>query len=139
MPSTKNDKKIESLDNLFESFSEALHPTKEELKKELANAGIDPELVSKNGLNFIYRLQARIRIELAKKEMLEKVAVAKEAIKALVPKLSVNHKEQLAKLLFGEQAAVAVNFNKLNDLSDSDIIDMLDEVQLLEFLESIKK
>ncbi|MES1181826.1 MAG: hypothetical protein ABUL44_03435, partial [Flavobacterium sp.] len=91
------------------------------------------------GLSFVQKLQARTKIELAKKEMQEKVEAAKQAIKDFTPRLSANHKEQLAKLLFGEQATIAVNFNKLNELSDTDIIDMLNEVQLLEFLESLKK
>jgi hypothetical protein len=128
----------EPLDNLFEAFSSELYPTKEAIKKELQDRGMDGESIGREGLSFVNKLQARMKITLAKREMLSKVAAAKEAIKALVPKLSINNKEQLAKLLFGDQATVAVNFNKLNELSDEDIISMLDEVQLLEFLDKIK-
>lgn len=139
MSTSKNDKLKDSLDNLFDAFSEVLYPTKEQMKEALSEEGIDPDKITKEGVAYIKKLQARTKMELAKKEMLSKVEAAKLAIKELVPKLSANHKEKLAHLLFGEQAVVSVNFNKLNELSDTDIIDMLDEVQLLEFLESLKK
>jgi hypothetical protein len=135
----KNNHRTESLDNLFNAFSETIHPTKEELKKELVARGIDAESVLREGLPFIQKLQGRARIELAKKTMLAKIKAAKDAIKLLAPRLTVGNKEELARILFGEQAKVAVNFNKLNDLNDSDILDMLNEVQLLEFLEKLKK
>jgi hypothetical protein len=136
MSPDKNNK--ESLDNLFDAFAKELYPTKDAIKQELQARGMDAESIGRDGLSFVNKLQARMKITLAKREMLDKVAAAKEAIRALVPKLSINNKEQLAKMLFGEQASVAVNFNKLNELSDEDIISMLDEVQLLEFLDKVK-
>jgi hypothetical protein len=136
MSPDKNNK--EALDNLFDAFANELYPTKDAIKQELQSRGIDADSIGREGLRFVNKLQARMKITLAKREMLDKVAAAKEAIKALVPKLSINNKEQLARMLFGDQASVAVNFNKLNELSDEDIISMLDEVQLLEFLDKIK-
>jgi len=136
MPINKDNN--ESLDNLFEAFSNELTPTKEEMMRELEARGIDASSVAKDGLAFVQKLQARTKIALAKKEMLKRVALAKDALRSLAPKLSINNKEQLAKMLFGEQANIAVNFNKLNELSDDDIISMLSEVQLLEFLEKLK-
>ena len=138
MPDKKHNTTNDSLDNLFEAFSELLS-TKEQIKAALADDGIDPEKVSRDGLSFIHKLQARTKIEVAKRQMLSKVEAAKIAIRDLIPKLTTSHKEQLTKLLYGEQVSVSVNFNKLSDLNDSDILDMLNEVQILEFLEGIKK
>ncbi len=142
MPTGKDEpvkrNKRESLDGLFDAFSEMIYPTTDDLRRELEIAGINPESVSREARSFIQKLRTKTRVDLAKKEMLEKVKAAKEAISSLAPELSAKNKKQLAKMLFGDQASIAINFNKLGELSDEDIIGLLNELQLLEFLENLK-
>jgi hypothetical protein len=68
--------------------------------------------------------------------MIDKMNLAKQKIKSLAPSLSIDNKTRLAQILWGNQ--VAVNFNKLENLSDDDITDMLDESALLEFLDELE-
>lgn len=56
----------ESLDNLFEAFSEMVYPTKDQVKKALADEGIDPEKITTDGVAFAHKLLAKNFYELDK-------------------------------------------------------------------------
>jgi hypothetical protein len=131
-----NSAKEESLDSLFQAFSDLY--SKDELKQELRDAGLNPDSLSSTGMSFVEKLQARNRREITRKSLEEKVATAKKKLAEILPVLQVNHKEYLAQLLYGRGSKLAVNFNKLNELTDKDISDMLTEIQLVEFIESVK-
>jgi len=139
MPKKQNTNSKEALKNLFDAFSESANANKDELKKSLDEEGIDSAQVLKDGMAFVKKLQGRVRIELSKNETMSRVALIKEKIRAIVPDLSQHNKEALARILFGEKASLAVNFNKLSELDDNDVTGMIDDIKLLEFLESFEK
>ena len=125
-----------SLDNILNAFAENHQHNKEELKHLLEEQGIDTKQLIKDGLEKIKKIQTKARIAIAKQTMVNKMALAKQKIKSIIPSLSIDNKTRLAQILWGNQ--VAVNFNKLENLSDDDIADMLDESALLNFLDELE-
>ncbi len=139
MHKKQNTNSKEALENLFDAFSEGANANKDDLKKSLEEEGIDSTQVLSDGMAFVKKLQGRVKIELSKNETLSRVALIKEKIIAIVSDLSQDNKAALARILFGEKASLAVNFNKLSELDDNDVAGMIDDIKLLEFLESFEK
>jgi len=125
-----------SLNNVLNAFSENHQHSKDELKQLLKEQGVDTEKLIIDSLEKIKKIQTKAKIAIAKQKMMDKMEFAKQKIKPLIPSLSVDNKIRLAQILWGNQ--VAVNFNKLENLNDDDITDMLDESALLEFLDELE-
>ena len=124
-----------SLNNILNAFAENHQHDKDELKYLLQEQGVDTEQLIKEGLEKIKKIQTQARIAIAKQAMVNKIDLAKQKMKSIISSLSIDNKTRLAQILWGNQ--VVVNFNKLENLSDKDITDMLDESALLEFLDEL--
>lgn len=133
------DKKYQkALNNLYDSFNELIHQDIDFAKEILIENGDNPAQIEENGLAFIKKLQAKAKITLSKQKSINLFESAKAKLLEMVPNPD-DLKVRLSELLNGSSSnGVIFNFNSLKELSQDDLLDMINEAQLLELLEELK-
>jgi len=133
MNNSQKNNKTNALLNLFDSFSELIINDEEEAKNILQEEGYDPEKVREKGENYVAKLLSRKKLELLKQQTIDKYERAKKAFYSSFS-FQTEQIETLSKILYGEKVP-QVQFNKLKVLAKEDILEMLTEAQLIEFIE----
>ncbi len=129
-----NKKNIETI-NLFEFLTEDDSKDIDQVKEELSLAGINPDLLISEGDEFINKLVGRRRRELVKERYLNIKSKLNLFMQTSKEVTSDSAKEFLLSIL-GEKNSEAfqASFRKIENLSDKEAMEMLNEKQLLELL-----
>ncbi|WP_259069481.1 hypothetical protein [Salinibacter ruber] len=125
----------ERIGRLFDQLAEAVLHDKEEAREVLEDAGKSPEEVRRRGREFIGRVsgQAKLAEAKQKKSRLERL---RDEVKDYLDHEVENAKEALAEAMAGISGETPeFHFRKIEDLSEEDALEMLDEVELLRVLE----
>jgi hypothetical protein len=126
----------DQISRLFDELAEAVLHNKEEAREVLEQAGKSPEEVRERGRAFIRKVSGKAELARAEqkkskvKELRDKV---QEYIHQQVEKPA---KQALAEIMAGiSEESPQFHFRKIEDLSEEDALEMLDEVELLRILE----
>jgi len=128
--------KILAIKNLDEALSDTCF-SKNEAFEILKDIGFEPNKVINDHLQKIKKLQIQAEIEnsKAKRTRLDLLNIAKKKLKEIKEKASSNSVDLLYQLFPKD---VEFQFRKLEDLSDDDKIEMLDESQLLKLIKELE-
>lgn len=132
----------EALQRLFDSLSTGPLYDEEETYEVLREAGLDPNIVAKEGHTFVSRLQAQATLRLAaqeRKQAERQLATVKKRLAAQLREDRRDAKHLLTGLLSQQsEASFQVHFRKIEHLDEEDILDMLSEAQLLKLWEELE-
>lgn len=131
MSVNRNDN-VNFLNNFFDAMDELFTEDEKLTDEYLISIGKNPKKIESSGMKFIEELQGKARLKAAKQKriMLEEF---KNKFNVEKGKLTQEAKERLLNLLKGnEQLSFA--FRKIETLSDEDILEMLSEQDLLNYL-----
>ena len=135
--SSKNKK---DLDKIFKSVEEEILDNSDFAKEYLVEAGYNLDELNKKGIDYIEKMKGKARLKHAKEKRFKIV----EEIKIYLAQLNSEVKMQSRQLLIdilkssrGEQ--LSFQFRDLEKLSDEDLLEMVKEEQLLQYLEELKK
>lgn len=135
--SSKNKK---DLDKIFKSVEEEILDNSDFAKEYLVEAGYNLDELNKKGIDYIEKMKGKARLKHAKEKRFKIV----EEIKIYLAQLNSEVKMQPRQLLIdilkssrGEQ--LSFQFRDLEKLSDEDLLEMVKEEQLLQYLEELKK
>lgn len=111
--------------------------TKEEAYEILKEAELDPDKIVNKHLLQIKKLQALAKIKIAKEKRgnADLLSLAKQMVANLKSKYKSNPKEQL-NLVFEN---LGFQFRKLEEISDDDAIEMLEEAELLKLIKELDR
>lgn len=126
----------ERIGRLFDQLAEAVLHDKEEAREVLEDAGKSPEEVRRHGREFIRRVSGQAELAQAKKKKSKLERLRDEVKDYLRREVEKPAKEALAEVMAGMSGETPeVHFRKIEDLSEEDALEMLDEVELLRVLE----
>lgn len=128
--------KILAIKKLDEALSDTCF-SKNEAFEILKNLGYEPNKVVNDHLQKIKKLQIQAEIEnsKAKRTRLDLLNIAKKKLKEIKEKTSLNLVDSLNQLF---PKNVEFQFRKLEDLSDDDKLEMLEESQLLKLIKELE-
>lgn len=137
MENNSTDKHTRELDNFFNSlYDEIFNSPEDEIKEMLRDLNYDPDTVGNKSWIQIKKITSRMAIAQKKNNVIEQLKKAREKMSALGNTFSEKDRNVLARIMAGsDEAAVAVCFNKIKSLPKEDILSMLKDTQLLEFIE----
>ena len=124
-----------SLNNLFNAIDDFIFSDLEASKEVILEEGYDVNQITKKGLDFIKKLQANAKIEIAKSNHNNLIEMAKKKVNAISLSAS-DAKKHLVSILLGKNPELQANYNSLKELNEHDILEMLNENQLLDFLDN---
>lgn len=128
---------VNFLNNFFDAMDELFSNDEKLTDEYLKSIGKDPKIVASDGLRFIEELQGKARLKMAKQKRLL-LEEFKNKFQVENGRLTLEAKERLLQFLKGnEQLSFA--FRKVETLSDEDILEMLNEQELLNYLTQSSK
>jgi len=126
----------ERIGRLFDQLAEAVLHDKEEAREVLEEAGKSPEEVRRRGREFIRRVSGQAKLARAKQKKSKLERLRDEVKDYLRREVEKPAKEALAEVMAGISGETPeFHFRKIEDLSEEDALEMLDEVELLRILE----
>ena len=129
----------ERIGRLFDQLAEAVLDDKEEAREVLEEAGKSPEEVRRRGRKFIRKVSGQAELARAKQKK-SRLEQLRDEVKDYLHREVENAKEALAEVMAdisGESPEF--HFRKIEDLSEEDALEMLDEAELLRILEERKQ
>lgn len=135
--SLPENEKSKAIKNLNKALSDS-HFDKEEAFALLREADFNPERIVDKHVNRIRKIQVQLEIEhsKAKRTKSDLLQLAIQQIEKFRSKFHKEPKHLLKEFYKGE---VAFQFRKLEELSDADAIEMLEEAQLLKLIKELEK
>ena len=125
----------ERIGRLFDQLAEAVLDDKEEAREVLEEAGKSPEEVRRRGREFIRRMSGQAELARAKQKK-SRLEQLRDEVKDYLHREVENAKEALAEVMAGISGeSPEFHFRKIEDLSEEDALEMLDEAELLRILE----
>lgn len=129
----------ERIGRLFDQLAEAVLDDKEEAREVLEEAGKSPEEVRRRGREFIRRMSGQAELARAKQKK-SRLEQLRDEVKDYLHREVENAKEALAEVMAGISGeSPEFHFRKIEDLSEEDALEMLDEAELLRILEERKQ
>ncbi|NWF89102.1 MAG: hypothetical protein HXY50_06520 [Ignavibacteriaceae bacterium] len=126
------------LENLFEFLSEDDSKDMKEVKEELLAAGIQPDLLVKEGEELIQKLIGKRKREFTKLRLADMKGKLNSFLQTSKEATANNAKEFLLSLLGNKNSeAFQASFRKIENLSDKEALEILNESKLLEFFSNI--
>lgn len=126
----------DQISRLFDELAQAVLHHKEEAREVLEEAERSPEEVRRRGQDFIQKMKGKAKLAQAEKKK-SKINQLRDKLKDYVDrKVEGDPKKVLSEMmakLSGETPQF--HFRKIEELSEEDALDMLDEVELLRLLE----
>lgn len=129
-----------SIGRLFDELADSVLENKDEAREVLEEAGKDPEEVRARGREFIEKMKGKARLARAEAKK-EKLGRMRERLhRKLDRQAQGNPKELLARAMAeGSEHGVQFHFRNIEDLSDEDALEMLDEIQLIHLWEKLRE
>jgi hypothetical protein len=125
----------ERIGRLFDRLAEAVLHDKEEAREVLEEAGKSPEEVRRRGREFIRRVSGQAELAQAEKKK-SKLERLRDEVKDYLDQEVENAREALAEVMAGISGeSPEFYFRKIEDLSEEDALEMLNEAELLRILE----
>ena len=136
MPLSQNEKS-KAIKHLDKALSDS-HFDKEEAFNLLREADYNPEKIVERHTGRIKKLQVQLEIERSKSKRakLDLVQLAIKQIEKFRGKFQKDPKDLLQEFYKGE---IAFQFRKLDEISDTDAMEMLEEAQLLKLIKELEK
>jgi hypothetical protein len=130
----------EFLDRLFEAFGEAASQDDHLLRASLHDEGIDPDDVVRRGLQMIRNLSRQQRL-LAARAQFERVRDVVRGLGGAARVFSGDVRTALAEALAGPGRTTAIQayFRKLESVEPEDLMSLVDDAKILEFLEHLEQ
>lgn len=126
------------LKNLFEFLSEDDSKNMNEVKEELSEAGIQPDLLVQESKDLIKKLIGKRKRELSKLRLAQMKGKLDLFLQNSKEVTGNNAKEFLLSLLGSKNSeAFQASFRKIENLGDKEALDILNESELLEFFSKI--
>ncbi|MCX6175374.1 MAG: hypothetical protein NTZ27_11530 [Ignavibacteriales bacterium] len=126
------------LKNLFEFLSEDDSKDINHVKEELSLAGIQPDLLVREGEELIKKFIGKRQRELTKIKLFQMKEKLNSFLATSKEVTGTNAKEFLFNLLGDRNSeAFQASFRNIDNLSDKEALDILNESQLLEFFSKI--
>lgn len=136
MPHSENEKS-KALKILDEALSD-VHFNKAEAFELLREADYNPETIVNRHVSRIKKLQVQLEIERskAKRSKFDLMQLALEQLKKFRGKFHKEPKDLLKQFYKGK---VALQFRKLEEISEDDAIELLEEAQLLKLIKQLEE
>lgn len=136
MPLSENEKS-KALKNLDKAISD-VHFDKEEAFELLREADYNPDNITKKHVGRIKKLQVQLEIERskAKRSNFDLLQLALQQLEKFRGKFHKEPKDLLQQFYKGK---VALQFRKLEEISEADAIELLEEAQLLKLIKELEK
>lgn len=126
------------LRDLFAEMADKLLEDEETRDAFLAETGHDPGEVQEEGRAFLRKVQGQARRRIARRETAS-LEELKQKARAKLEELYEHPKNALKELLAAQRPDLAgAHFRKLEDVSEEDAIDMLEEMEVLKLLEQLE-
>lgn len=128
---TENSTNPNRVDRLFNAFTEQTLSDPAEARARMEAQGRDPDAVVRHGMALINRLKGRAELVIAKQQTIQRYKRAKQQLLKRLETIA-EPAVYLADLLARRgQTALQANFRKAKNLSNQELLDMIDEVELL--------
>lgn len=127
----KNSTKHNRVDRLFDAFSEQTFSDPVEARARVVAKGHDPDAITKHGMGLVERLKGRAELLIAKQQTIQRYQRAKQQLLERLNSIDDPVAYLLDLLSKRGQTALQVNFRNVNSLSNEELLDMIDEVELL--------
>lgn len=128
----ENSTTLNRVDCLFDALTEQFLSDPNQARINLIEQGKDPDAIVAHGLALINKLKGRADLEISIQKTKQRYELAKQMVLKKLETIS-NPKEYLTNLLvtYGK-SNLQVNFRNINgNLSNEELLDMIDEVELL--------
>ncbi len=126
------------VDRLFDAFTEQTLSDPTEARARIEEQGRDPDAVVRHGMALIKRLRGRAELVIAKEQTFQRYERAKQQILQRLERIA-DPAKYLADLLAQRgETALQANFRKAKDLSNQELLDMIDEVELLYIFDELE-
>jgi len=129
----KNEKSIKQV--LFDEIDDPDNYDLEGSKNFLVSKGLDPGNLGKKGTLFFKKQIAKAKIKEVKRGNISVLEKAKQYFKKLPSIEKSSTKNSLMQQILGQRPELRLNYNKLEKIEEEDLLEMLDEVYLLKFIE----
>ncbi|MCH7973854.1 MAG: hypothetical protein IH949_08210 [Bacteroidetes bacterium] len=130
-------KNKQELDKIFKEIEGEILDNSDFAKEYLEEVGYDLNELNKKGIDFIEKMKGKARLKLAKEKRFKIVEEIKKYLSQLNKDVKMQSRQILIDILKGEQ--LSFQFRDLEKLSDEDLLEMVKEEQLLQYLEELKK
>jgi hypothetical protein len=128
---SQNSKEFNRMDHLFNTLAEQSLSDPAEARARMIEQGHDPDKVVKHGMALINRLKGKAQLAIAKQETIQRFEVAKQKILQRLESID-DPISYLTNLLSQRgQTALQANFRNIKSLSNAELLDMINEVELL--------
>lgn len=119
------------LDKLFDALTEQTLSKPAEARAQMIERGHDPDAIVSHGMALIERLKGRAELVIAKQKTFQRYEQAKRKILKRLESIS-DPITYLADLLAQRgETALQTNFRNAKGMSNEDLLDMINEVELL--------
>jgi polyhydroxyalkanoate synthesis regulator phasin len=126
----------DQISRLFDELAEAALHNKEEAREVLEQAGKSPEEVRKRGRAFIQRVSGKVNLARAEQKKSKVDELRNQVQEYIQQQVEKPARQALAEIMAGMSGeSPQFHFRKIEDLSEEDALEMLDEVELLRILE----
>jgi membrane-bound lytic murein transglycosylase MltF len=136
---TKKFTNLNRVDHLFDAFAEQTLADPVEARARMQEQGRDPDEVVRHGMALVSRLKGRAELAIARQKTRERYERAKQQVLQRLETIA-NPAQYLTDLLARRgETALQVNFRKAESLSNEELLDMIDEVELLYIFDELEK
>jgi hypothetical protein len=136
---SENFTNLNRVDNLFNAFAEQSLSDSIDARARMKEQGQDPDAFVKHGISLINRLKRRAELVIAKEETVQRYESAKQQLLQRLETIP-DPVAYLTNLLNQHgQTALQANFRNVKGLSNEELLDMIDEVELLYIFDELAK
>lgn len=136
---TENSTNPNRVDRLFDAFTEQTLADPTEARARIEEQGRDPDQIIRHGMALIGRLKGRAELVIARQKTVERYERAKKQVLQRLETIA-DPATYLANLLARRgETALQANFRKAKNLSNQELLDMIDEVELLYIFDELEK
>ena len=104
----------------------------------LRAAGLDPDKIRQEGETIFRKKMTQLKSTLVKKENQNLLEKAHQYLSNNAKNLKETARETLLQLLHKRNPDLKYNFSKVESISNEDLLDMLDEIELMNFLDKMQ-
>ena len=126
------------LDRLFEAFSEAASQNDDSLRESLVDDGIDPDQVTRRGLQLVRDLSRQQRLIVARTR-LDLIRQAIDLSAKRSDSITGDIRRAIVSALAGGQEGLSVQayFHKLESVEQEDLQSLVDDTMILDLLDKL--
>jgi len=135
-----NSKNKKDLFKIINFIGDEISNNSDFAEEYLKDSGYNLEELNAKGIDFINKLKGKLRLKIAQERRVKLFEELKERVKRINSEVQMKSRQVLIEMLkTAQENQISFQFRDLEKLSDEDLLEMVKEEQLLDYLDELRK